>query len=207
VLPDPDDVLGRGLSFYAALPVRRAGGVGDVPGGVAVLDPALPSSRDDNRPVLTEPVDGATIRVLRGFADIVDQREVHEFWARSRRSGLADLDSSLDQVVEQLVGREQLNDRVMAVTDLVIRDEGRVVAGGTATPSWLGRAASRRRSAATWWCKEAVTDDWPHHWYARRGSEVVGTMWAADRSSARLAGSPRTTGRSRQTGTRTARSR
>ena len=42
VLPAPDDVLARALSFSAALPVRRAVGVGDVPGGVAVLDPTSP---------------------------------------------------------------------------------------------------------------------------------------------------------------------
>jgi uncharacterized protein (DUF952 family) len=60
-LPAPDDVLGRTLAFHASLPVRRAVGVGDVPGGVAVLDPDLPHSRDNNRLVLTSPVDAATV--------------------------------------------------------------------------------------------------------------------------------------------------
>jgi uncharacterized protein (DUF952 family) len=60
VLPAPDDVLARALSFYASLPVRRAVGVDDVPGGVAVPDPDFTHSRDNDRLVLTEPVDAAT---------------------------------------------------------------------------------------------------------------------------------------------------
>jgi ribosomal protein S18 acetylase RimI-like enzyme len=30
---------------------------------------------------------------------------------------------------------------------------------------------------------EAAADDWPRHWYARRGFEVVGTVWSADRAA------------------------
>ena len=41
--------------------MRRAVGVGDVPGGVAVLDPDFPHSRDNNRLLLTSPVDAATV--------------------------------------------------------------------------------------------------------------------------------------------------
>ena len=136
VLPDPGDARGRALAFFTSLPVRRAVGVGDVPGGVAVLDPDLPHSWDNNRLVLTEPVDAATIETaadvvagnagwrrqaaalfwpdaagtaadLAGAAgtprnscswrarparspaaeraDVVDQREVHDFWAASWR--------------------------------------------------------------------------------------------------------------------------
>ena len=258
VLPAPDDVVARGLSFYASLPVRRAVGVGDVPGGVAVLDPDFAHSRDNNRLVLTDPVDPATVvsaaeevggnagwphlsatllwpgsaevaaeLARRGWAteelllmarrpgssvgddgvEVVDQRGVHEFWARSWRSGLADLGPSLDQVVEQLVGREHLNDRVVAVTDLVVRSEGRVVAaaqlrvdGATAAvdsvltdeacrgrgygDALLARALRLAEGAG---CDlvvlEAAADDWPRHWYARRGFEVVGTMWSADRTA------------------------
>jgi hypothetical protein len=33
-------------------------------------------------------------------------------------------------VIAQLIRREQRNDQVVAVTDLVVREEGRVVAGG-----------------------------------------------------------------------------
>jgi uncharacterized protein (DUF952 family) len=68
VLPDPGDARGRALAFFTSLPVRRAVGVGDVPGGVAVLDPDLPHSWDNNRLVLTEPVDAATIGTA---ADVV----------------------------------------------------------------------------------------------------------------------------------------
>ncbi|MGY2064863.1 DUF952 domain-containing protein [Blastococcus sp. SYSU DS0619] len=60
-LPAPGDALGRALALYASLPVRRAVGVGDVPGGVVVLDPDFPHSRDNNRLVLTGPVDAATV--------------------------------------------------------------------------------------------------------------------------------------------------
>ena len=35
VLPAPGDARGRALAFFTSLPVRRAVGVGDVPGGVA----------------------------------------------------------------------------------------------------------------------------------------------------------------------------
>lgn len=61
VLPSPGDALGRALAHATSLPVRRAVGVGDVPGGVAVLDPDVPASRDNNRLVLTSPVDAATV--------------------------------------------------------------------------------------------------------------------------------------------------
>jgi uncharacterized protein (DUF952 family)/ribosomal protein S18 acetylase RimI-like enzyme len=257
VLPAPDDVPARALSFFAALPVRRAVGVEDVPGGVAVLHPDFPHSRDDNRLVLTEPVDAATVvssaeevggnagwphltaslmwpgsadvaaqLARRGWnteelllmarrpgsdsgagdrAEVVDQRTVHEFWAASWRRGLADLGPRSDQVVEQLVGREHLNDRVVAVTDVVVRDEGRVVAaaqlridGATAAvdsvltdeafrgrghgDAVLARALGLAEEAG---CDlvvlEAAADDWPRHWYARRGFDAVGSMWTADR--------------------------
>jgi len=53
---------------------------------------------------------------------VVDQREVQPLWDRSWREGLAGLGPRLDQVVAQLVGREHLNDRVVAVTDVVVRE-------------------------------------------------------------------------------------
>ncbi|MDP9428875.1 MAG: hypothetical protein M3Q47_08390 [Actinomycetota bacterium] len=40
---------------------RRAAEVRDVPGGVAVLDPRFPYSRDHNGLVLTEPVDAGSV--------------------------------------------------------------------------------------------------------------------------------------------------
>lgn len=178
VLPAPDDALGRAVAFYTSLPIRRAVGVGDVPGGVAVLDPDFPRSRDNNRLLLTYPVDAATVEAAaaevagnagwphrcaglfwpgaadaaaelarRGWeaeelllmarpggpgpdgprGEVVDQREVHEFWESGWRRDLAGI-RDLDSTVSQLVGREHLNDRVVAVTDVVVREQGRVVA-------------------------------------------------------------------------------
>jgi uncharacterized protein (DUF952 family)/GNAT superfamily N-acetyltransferase len=260
-LPEPGDALGRALAFYASLPVRRAVGVGDVPGGVAVLDPDFPYSRDNNRLLLTTPVDAATIetaaaevagnagwphqaagllwseaddvarelarrgweaeelllmarpvgglpgddRTSGGPAEVVDQREVHPLWERSWRERLAGLGPRLDQVVAQLVGREQLNDRVVAVTDVVVRESGRVVAAGqlridgatAAVDSVLTDTAARGRGyadailarsldvTAEAGCDlvvlEASADDWPRHWYARRGFETVGSTWNISR--------------------------
>jgi uncharacterized protein (DUF952 family)/GNAT superfamily N-acetyltransferase len=255
-LPQPDDVLGRTLAFYASLPVRRAVGVGDVPGGVAVLDPDFPHSRDNNRLVLTGPVDAATVEAAveevagnagwphqavsllwpgaadvagelagRGWeteelllmarpaaplpggerAEVVEQREVHPLWDRSWREGLAGLGPGLDAVVAQLIGREHLNDRVVAVTDVVVRESGRVVAAGqlrvdgatAAVDSVLTDPAARGRGyadavlaraldlATAAGCDlvvlEAAADDWPRHWYARRGFQAVGSVWSANR--------------------------
>jgi GNAT superfamily N-acetyltransferase len=94
---------------------------------------------------------------------------------------------------------------VVAVTDLAVREQGRVVAagqlwmdGGTAAvdsvltdPGFRGRGhadailARALTLAADAGCDlvvlEAVADDWPRNWYARRGFAVVGTVWAADR--------------------------
>ncbi|SNR85323.1 GNAT family N-acetyltransferase [Blastococcus mobilis] len=256
VLPAADGVLGRAIAFYSSLPVRRAVRVGDVPGGVAVPDPDFPHSRDNNRLVLTEPVDAATITATAdevagnaglpdrvatlmwpgaaevaadlarlGYdieeqllmarpvgplpggerAEVVEQREVHELWDRSWRTDLAALGPRLDQVVPQLIGREQLNDRVVAVSDIVVREDGRVVAAGqlrvdgatAAVESVMTDPAARGRGyadavlarslglATEAGCDlvmlEAAADDWPRHWYARRGFEVVGSTWWAHR--------------------------
>ena len=253
VLPAPDDVLGRAVAYYTSLPVRRAVGVGDVPGGVAVLDPDHALSRDNNRLVLTAPVDAATVEQTaeevggnagwphrsaglywpgaadvaaelgrRGWeveelllmarpagpgpdgrrGEVVDQREVHEFWDRSWRRDLTDV-RDIDSTVAQLVGREHLNDLVVAVTDVVVREQGRVVAsaqiridGATAAvdsvltdpeargrghgDAVLARALDLAHDAG---CDlvvlEATAQDWPRHWYARRGFEVVGSAWDA----------------------------
>jgi uncharacterized protein (DUF952 family)/GNAT superfamily N-acetyltransferase len=257
-LPAPDDALGRALAFFTSLPVRRAAGVDDVPGGVAVLDPDFPHSRDNNRLILTEPVDAASIEASaalvagkarwphraaalmwpgagpvaaelgrRGWdveelllmarpaaaipigdrAEVVDQREVHAFWDASWRQQLDHLGAGLDEVVAHLVGREHLNDRVVAVTDVVVRDEGRVVAAGqlrvdgatAAVDSVLTDPAARGRGyadavltrsldlAAEAGCDliflEAAADDWPRHWYARRGFETVGSVWSVSRDA------------------------
>jgi GNAT superfamily N-acetyltransferase len=137
-------------------------------------------------------------------AGIVDQREVHALWDRSWRRQLASRfpDERLrDEVVGQLVGREHRNDEVLAVTDVAVREEGRVVAaaqlrvdGATAVvDAVMTDPAARRRGfggavlarcldlAATAGCDlvvlEAVADDWPRHWYARQGFDVVGSTW------------------------------
>jgi uncharacterized protein (DUF952 family)/GNAT superfamily N-acetyltransferase len=255
-LPHPDDALGRALALYRSVPVRRAAEVRDVTGGVAVLDPRFPHSRDDNRLLLFEPVDADTLEAetaavaadagwphraaaLRwprsadlatelaqrgwdaeeliimarppagtpdtGRAEVVDQREVHALWERSWRDGPASLGDDLDEVVAQLVGREYRNDQVVAVTDVVVREEDRVVAaaqlrvdGATAAlESVLTDAAARGRGhgdavvarvlelAGRAGCDlvvlEAAGDDWPRHWYARRGFEQVGSVWDVSR--------------------------
>jgi uncharacterized protein (DUF952 family)/GNAT superfamily N-acetyltransferase len=255
-LPAPDDVLGRTLAYYASVPVRRAVGVGDVPGGVAVLDPDFPHSRDNNRLVLTEPVAAATVEAaaeevggnagwphlaaallwpgatevaaelgLRGWsteelllmarpagrmlggerAEVVPQEAVHEFWTSSWRQSLAGIGPRLDQMVAQLVGREHLNDRVVDVRDVVVRENGNVVAAGqlridgatAAVESVLTDPVARGRGyadavlarslnlAAEAGCDlvvlEAAADHWPRNWYGRRGFETVGSSWAADR--------------------------
>jgi uncharacterized protein (DUF952 family)/GNAT superfamily N-acetyltransferase len=256
LLPSPDDALGRALALYTSLPIRRAVGVGDVPGGVAVLDPDLPHSRDNNRLVLTEPVDAAAVEeaaaevsgnagwphqvaalrwrgadgvaaelAARGWeteelvlmarpgvpapdgprGEVVDQEEVHEFWERNWRADLADMGPRLNAAVAQLVGREELNDRVVAVTDVVVRESGRVVSSGqlridgatAAVESVLTDRAARGRGhadtvlarildlAAEAGCDlvvlEADAADWPQHWYARRGFEPIGSVWDAVR--------------------------
>jgi ribosomal protein S18 acetylase RimI-like enzyme len=95
----------------------------------------------------------------------------------------------------------------VAVSDVVVRDAGRVVAAGqlrvdgatAAVDSVLTDPAARRRGygdavlaraldlAAAAGCDlvvlEAAADDWPRHWYARRGFETVGSVWEASRDA------------------------
>jgi GNAT superfamily N-acetyltransferase len=106
-------------------------------------------------------------------------------------------------VVGQLVGREHRNDAVLAVTDVVVREGGRVVAagqlridGGTAVvdsvltdPAFRGRGhagavlARILDLAAGAGCDlvvlEAAAPDWPRDWYGRHGFDVVGSIWNA----------------------------
>jgi uncharacterized protein (DUF952 family)/ribosomal protein S18 acetylase RimI-like enzyme len=251
-LPAHDDRLGRALALYESLAVRRAAEVRDVPGGVAVLDPRFRHSRDDNRLLLSQPVDTGSVEEVaaavaadagwpyraaqlrwpgaadvarelagRGWeagelllmarpatgaedderAEVVPQEEVHELWDRSWREELTVPAEELDEVVGQLVGREYRNDLVVAVTDVVVRADGRVVAAGqlrvdgatAAVESVMTERAARGRGhgdavlarvltgAATAGCDlvvlEATAEDWPRHWYARRGFEVIGSTW------------------------------
>jgi GNAT superfamily N-acetyltransferase len=136
--------------------------------------------------------------------ELVDEQEVHEFWAESWRRDLP-AGPDRERVIADLIGRERLNHRWVAVTNLVVREKGRVVAsgqlrvdGGTAAvDSVLTDPAARGRGhadailaraldlAARAGCDlvvlEAAADDWPRHWYARRGFAELGTTWAVDR--------------------------
>jgi uncharacterized protein (DUF952 family)/ribosomal protein S18 acetylase RimI-like enzyme len=251
-LPAPDDPAGRALALHGSVPVRRAAEVRDVPGGVAVLDPRFRHSRDDNRLLLTSPVDADTVertasaladeagwphlaaslawpgaadvaRELAGRdwqaselvlmarpaapmdggarAEVADEREVHDLWDRSWRRLLDGRVHDLDEVVGELIGREQRNDTVLAVRDIVVREEGQVVAAGqlridgaTAAldsvltdPAFHGRGCARAvlaramSLAADAGCDlvvlEAWADDWPRHWYARAGFGVAASAW------------------------------
>jgi len=254
-LPDPADALARARAMDVSLRTRRAPQVLDLPGGVAVLDPDLPHSRDDNRLLLTgvvgaddvealaagvaadagwttravtllhpdaEPV--ATELLRRGWhlattlvmarwapfpaaptgrAEVVPQTDVHALWNRSWREALGPAEPDLDEVVGQLIGREHRNDRVVAVTDVAVLEDGEVVAaaqvrvdGATASlesvvsdpavrgrghgDALLDRAVDTVRAAG---CDllllDAAADDWPRHWYGRRGWHVVGRTWDA----------------------------
>jgi ribosomal protein S18 acetylase RimI-like enzyme/uncharacterized protein (DUF952 family) len=141
-------------------------------------------------------------------AEVVDQAEVHEFWDRSWRSGGVAPQERLDEVVGQLVGREHRNDLVVAVTDVVVKEDGRVVAaaqlrvdGGTAAvESVLTDPAARGRGHADALLAriltlaneagcdlvvlEADADDWPREWYARRGFRIAGSVWDVSREGA-----------------------
>jgi uncharacterized protein (DUF952 family)/ribosomal protein S18 acetylase RimI-like enzyme len=141
-------------------------------------------------------------------AEVVDQAEVHDLWDRSWRTGGVAPPDRLDEVVAQLVGREHRNDLVLAVTDVVVKEAGRVVAaaqlrvdGGTAAlESVLTDVAARGRGhadavlariltlAAEAGCDlvvlEADAGDWPREWYARRGFRVVGSVWDVFRPGA-----------------------
>ncbi len=138
-------------------------------------------------------------------ADEVDQREVHDLWERSWRRELPMSGQDLEDAVRQLVGREHRTDRVVAVQDVVVRESGRVVAAGqlridgatAALESVLTDPAARGRGhgdgvlarlvtlAADAGCDlvvlEAAADDWPRHWYARRGFGEVGLTWEVSR--------------------------
>ncbi|MGY1857394.1 GNAT family N-acetyltransferase [Modestobacter sp. SYSU DS0290] len=63
-LPSPDDALARARAMDVSLRTRRAARVLQVPGGVAVLDPAFPHSRDDNRLLLTGDVPAGHVEAL-----------------------------------------------------------------------------------------------------------------------------------------------
>ena len=141
-------------------------------------------------------------------AEVVDQQDVHDLWDRSWRRGGVAPSQQLDEVVGQLVGREHRNDLVVEVTDVAVREAGRIVAAGqlrvdgatAAVESVLTDDEARGRGyadavlariltlAAEAACDlvvlEADADDWPHQWYARRGFRVVGSVWDVSRGGA-----------------------
>lgn len=141
-----------------------------------------------------------------GPAIVVPQVDVHPLWERSWRAALGPTEPDLDAVVGQLVGREHRNDRVVRVVDVAVRAGRDVVAaaqlrldGATASlESVLTDPSARRRGygdalldraleiAGSAGCDlvvlDAAADDWPRHWYGRRGFEVVGTTFDAVRS-------------------------
>ena len=120
-------------------------------------------------------------------------------WRRDLPADLPDR----EEVVAQLVGREARLEPVAAVSEVVVREGGRVVAAGqlrvdgatagleavATEPAARGRGygdavlARALGEAAAAGCDlvvlEALADDWPRHWYARRGFAVVGTTWEA----------------------------
>ncbi len=153
-------------------------------------------------------------------AEVVPQAEVHPLWDRSWRRGGVAPQERMDEVVGELVGREYRNDLVVAVTDVVVREDGRVVAAGqlrvdgatAAVESVMTDVTARGRGyadavlarivtlAAEAGCDlvvlEADGGDWPRHWYARRGFRELGSTWEVSRSDVPA-----------QTGTSTASSR
>ncbi|MPQ97248.1 GNAT family N-acetyltransferase [Modestobacter sp. I12A-02628] len=147
--------------------------------------------------------------------EVVPQHAVHDLWRASWRHELAGR-ADLDDVVADLVGREQGNDRVVAVHDVVVREAGRVVASGqlrvdgaTASveavltdPGYRGRGhagavldrllALAEGAGCDLVVLEATADDWPRHWYARRGFTEVGRSWTVVRPADPARPAPRT---------------
>lgn len=76
-LPSPGDAAARARALAVSLPTRRAAEVRDLRGGFAVLEPAFPHSRTDNRLLLTGPADAdaveSTAAALAGEAGWPDQ--------------------------------------------------------------------------------------------------------------------------------------
>ena len=137
-----------------------------------------------------------------GRTEVVEQAALHPLWERAWRRELAG-HPDLDAVVADLVGREHRTDRVVRVHDVAVRVAGEPVAAGqlqvdgaTASitavmtePAHRGAghadAVLRRLlslaadAGGDLVVLEAAADDWPRHWYARRGFAEVGRTWQA----------------------------
>ncbi len=134
-------------------------------------------------------------------AEVVSVAEAAGFReARWREELPADLPHR-EAAIAQLVGREALLDPVAVVHEVVVREDGRIVAAGqlridgatAALESVVTDPAARGRGhgdavlarsldlAAGAGCDllvlEADAQDWPRHWYARRGFTAVGSTW------------------------------
>lgn len=140
-------------------------------------------------------------------AEVVEQQEVHDLWRRSWRENEVAGPEMLEEVVDQLVGREYLNDLAVRVHDVVAREAGTVVAAGqlyvdgatAAVESVITDPPARGRGhadavlarsmalAVDAGCDlvvlEAAADDWPRRWYERRGFRTVGSQWIAVRTA------------------------
>lgn len=140
-----------------------------------------------------------------GAAEVVGQSDVHPLW----EAGWVKALGGASEVVAQLIDREQRNDRAVRVTDVAVREQEIVLAAGQlridgatacveavqTLPAAQGRGladtvlARLLELAADAGCDlvvlEAVADDWPRHWYARRGFADVGAVWHAHRDSGR----------------------
>ena len=226
--------------------------MGDVPGGVAVLDPDVAHSQDNNRLLLTDPVDADTVESAteevggnagwphRAAGAAVAGRRRRRRRAARRRAGTpqelaADgppgrpdrrrgarrgggrarrcTSSGRESWRRDLPDRPGPGARdrrpgragststtaVVAVTNLVVREAGpggrlrsapggrrrrrrstrcspipRRAAAGTPTRSSPGRSTWPPASGCDLVVLEAAADDWPRHWYARRGFAELG---------------------------------
>ena len=249
VLPAPDDVArtGAGVLHLGAGPSR--GRRRRRPGGVAVLDPDYALSRDNNRLLLTAPVDADDRRADGGrrSAGTPAGRTAPRRWLAGRRRVAAELGRRGWEVEELLLmarpagpgpdgaprrgGRPARGARVLgpllaagrltdgrdldergrpagrprapqrpgrgghrrrrprggpgrgrpaqlrvdgatAAVDSVLTDPEARGRGLRATPCWRGSSTSRHEAGCDLVVLEAAADDWPRHWYARRGFEV-----------------------------------
>lgn len=184
VVADADDVLGgagldhRSVRTEDALLARSLGTLGWT---VETLLVMAARPRSDRRA---------------GPASVVHRSAVEPLWRDGwRRAGLAAVD------VEALVAREPTNDDVLEVRHVAVLVGGAVVAtaqlrsdGATAAveavmthPDHRGRGYADAVLARALELAvadgtnlvvlEAAEQDWPRHWYARRGFAEVGRVW------------------------------